>query len=159
MWVCAGNKPSQTGLCLLQQLFIKLQMFNSYYCKKYNVYSIICAFVQVFTVWARVSLGKLVQKWQVIFVNIFTCHFVVLCVFSHFIADSHTVFYSLFLLFAFTLSWPHLPPEVTVIIMPLVHIRAGYVLHSRWFICLSKFRFSDQCRFRLNGVSFSFEPV
>lgn len=60
MWVCAGNKPSQTGLRLLYQLFVKMQMFNSYYCKKYNVYSIICAFVHMFVISARVSLGKLV---------------------------------------------------------------------------------------------------
>ena len=57
MWVCAGNKPSQTGLRLLYQLFVKMQMFNSYYCKKYNVYSIICAFVHMFVISARVSLG------------------------------------------------------------------------------------------------------
>ena len=65
MWVCVGNKPSQTGLCLLYQLFIKLQMFNSYYCKKYNVYSIICAFVQMFMVRTRVSLVKLLYKYSI----------------------------------------------------------------------------------------------
>ena len=65
MWVCVGNKPSQTGLCLLYQLFIKLQMFNSYYCKKYNVYSIICAFVQMFMVRTQVSLVKLLYKYSI----------------------------------------------------------------------------------------------
>lgn len=83
MWVCVGNKPSQTGLCLLYQLFIKLQMFNSYYCKKYNVYSIICAFVQVFMVWTRVSLVKLLYIYsinrQVVFGDFLSGSFIILC--------------------------------------------------------------------------------
>ena len=86
MWVCAGNKPSQTGLCLLYQLFIKLQMFNSYYCKKYNVYSIICAFVQMFMVLCWVSLGKLSYKYsinrQVVFGDFLPGIFFILCLFT-----------------------------------------------------------------------------
>lgn len=86
MWVCAGNKPSQTGLCLLYQLFIKLQMFNSYYCKKYNVYSIICAFVQMFMVRARVSLVKLLYIYsinrQVVFGDFLPGIFFILCLFT-----------------------------------------------------------------------------
>ena len=86
MWVCVGNKPSQTGLCLLYQLFIKLQMFNSYYCKKYNVYSIICAFVQMFMVHIRVSLVKLLYKylinWQVVFGDFLPGIFIILCLFT-----------------------------------------------------------------------------
>ena len=86
MWVCAGNKPSQTGLCLLYQLFIKLQMFNSYHCKKYNVYSIICAFVQMFMVRARVSLVKLLYIYsinrQVVFGDFLSGSFIILCLFT-----------------------------------------------------------------------------
>lgn len=86
MWVCVGNKPSQTGLCLLYQLFIKLQMFNSYYCKKYNVYSIIYAFVQMFMVRARVSLVKLLYIYsinrQVVFGDFLPGSFIILCLFT-----------------------------------------------------------------------------